>query len=188
MATDDLPSPELLRKLLSYDPEIGALTWLPRTPDMFPDKGRPRDKMCAAWNKQFAGKQAFTSKKMKGHLFGSIFDRDYQTHRVIWAIVHGEWPENQIDHINGDPADNRIGNLRKVTNAENNRNRARTGRNTSGVVGVYWCKVKSKWFARIWVNQRGIRLGFFATFEEACAARKAAEEKYGFHPNHGRAA
>jgi hypothetical protein len=107
-------------------------------------------------------------------------------HRVIWAIVYGEWPE-QVDHINGNRADNRIANLRAATSASNSRNMARSRLNSSGVSGVRWNRVEQRWHVVICAaaNQRKF-IGQFKTFEDAVAARKEAEQQFGYHPNHGR--
>ena len=43
-------------------------------------------------------------------------------HHVVWAVCKGRWPEQQIDHVNGDKRDNRIENLREVNGSENNLN------------------------------------------------------------------
>jgi len=110
----------------------------------------------------------------------------YKAHRVCWLLYHGRMPSGQIDHINGDPSDNRIKNLRVVSNAENGKNQKRHCKNTSGCTGVYWYKASSKWQAEIMVDGRHIHLGYFTDFEDAVSARKRAERKYGFHLNHGR--
>lgn len=111
--------------------------------------------------------------------------RYYKLHRVIWLIVHGEWPD-QIDHINGVRDDNRLINLRAVTCSENSLNQAINSRNTSGDMGVYWHKNISRWLASIKINNRQRHLGSFSNKEDAIKARKYAEKEYGFHQNHGR--
>jgi hypothetical protein len=110
--------------------------------------------------------------------------REYKAHRLIWLLVHKAWPENQIDHIDGNGLNNRIENLRDVTNAENARNRKKQKNNESGHTGVR--RERGKWRAVIEVSGREIYLGLFINLEEAVAARKAAEAKYGFHANHGK--
>lgn len=88
-------------------------------------------------------------------------------------------------HINHNPVDNRLGNLRLVTSAENNRNVPLRKANTSSVCGVNWHKLRCKWRAYIRTSGKHLHLGMFDNFEDAVSARKAAEVKYGFHPNHG---
>jgi hypothetical protein len=100
--------------------------------------------------------------------------------------MYGEWPNHEIDHINGDSLDNRICNLRDVTSQGNNRNMSLAKTNTSGVCGVRYKKDRSKWVALITLNNRQTHLGYYQDFFEAVCARKSAERKYGFHENHGR--
>lgn len=97
--------------------------------------------------------------------------------------MHGVDPDD-IDHINGDPSDNRLENLRNVSHEVNGRNLARRKNNTSGVTGV--SRHGSKWVARICPSRRTIYIGIFDSFDDAVAARRAAEVKYGYHPNRGR--
>lgn len=185
---ENLPSIDTLRLLLRYEPETGRLFWRERPVSMFADGGHSAAHCAAKWNAKFAGKEALAALNKRGYLVGSIFNGDVTAHRAIWAIVHGEWPQRQVDHINGNRTDNRISNLRLVTNAENSRNAARSRNNSSGVTGVHWFKKSGKWQASIMVNKRSLHIGLFTDFEDAVAARKAAEAKHGFHKNHGRVA
>ena len=181
------PSPELLRKLLRYEPDTGKLFWQERTPDVFTvTPGRASDLKCKMWNTRWAGKEAFTADKGNGYKHGRIFGENYYTHRVIFAIVNGHWPRDCIDHINGDMADNRICNLRAATRSENARNQKMYSTNTSGVVGVVWDKSIGKWAPQIQAGGCNIKLGYFADKSEAIAVRKAAEIEFGYHANHGR--
>lgn len=107
-------------------------------------------------------------------------------HRVAWALHYGEWPDGQIDHINGDKADNRLDNLRVVTAQGNAKNRPLRSDNTSGHVGVYWVTETKQWMAQIKVDGRQVTIGRYKTFEDAVVARKKAEEVHGYHANHGR--
>ncbi|WP_158235398.1 HNH endonuclease [Caulobacter sp. FWC2] len=114
-----------------------------------------------------------------------INGRDYRAHRIIWLIQTGEWPANDIDHINGARDDNRWVNLRDVSGFENHRNKIISPRNTSGVNGIHYEKARKKWQVRIKSEGRSIALGRFDTLEEAIAARAAADAKHGFSPRHG---
>lgn len=185
MTAKNLPSPELLRKLLRYEPDTGKLYWRERTPDMFVDGKRSAEWCCKSWNIRFSGKEAFTAFR-NGYLYGSIFCRSYSAHRVIWAIYFGEWPLDDIDHINGGRSDNRIKNLRSVARSENMKNKKLPLNNTSGVMGVFWANLEKRWYAQITCDGKLKHLGKFLNKDDAIAARKAAEVKYGFHANHGR--
>jgi len=181
MTDTDLPTPETLRKLLSYDPDTGLLTWKRRPIEMFPNEWASK-----SWNTKFCGKHAFLSDHSKGYKQGMIFNKLYLAHRVVYAIYYGIWPTAQIDHINGDKLDNRIANLRDVTNAENARNTKKYSNNTSGYTGVSWDSTVGKWRSSIWVQNKNCHLGFFTDIEDAIASRASANIKYDYHANHGR--
>ena len=112
--------------------------------------------------------------------------KDYLAHRLIWLYLNGKFPDNTIDHVNGDRLDNRIENLRDVTHQENHKNRQKPCTNTSGHMGVCWNKAREKWHAQI--NVDGVRkhLGCFNILEDAVAVRQAASIEHGYHKNHGR--
>lgn len=175
-------NPSLLRELLSYDRQTGVLTWLNRNESYFTTK-----KAHAVWNGKYSGKQAFTFRDRNGYFKGQIFGRLYFAHRVIWGIEYGEWPDSEIDHINGCPDDNRIENLRSVSREENVKNRSMNVSNRSGHIGVYWCKELKLWRARIGTGP-GSHLGHFRLKEDAIQARKIAQAERGYHENHGREA
>ena len=177
-----MTDPKMLRKLLNYNPETGELTWKERTADMFATDGQ-----MIGWNARYAGKPALTADTGRGYRQGGILGIRYRAHRVAWAMHYGEWPQ-VIDHENGVKDDNRIVNLRSVTQSENMRNAAMYDTNTSGHVGVYWNKGGSKWVSYISQNSKLVYLGSFTKKDDAIAARKAAEKKYGYHPTHGRVA
>jgi hypothetical protein len=184
--TKELPSPELLRKLLRYEPETGELYWRERTPDMFPRGKQTALHNCSIWNGRFAHKPAFTSTTKWGYRQGSVFNKKLTGHRVAWAIQHGAWPSHEIDHINGVRDDNRLANLRDVTSSENGRNSRKPAHNTSGSVGVSWCESRGKWVAYIRTNGKVVNLGRFSQKVDAIAMRRSAELEHGYHPNHGR--
>lgn len=175
---------EMLYQLLICDPIAGTLTWKPRPASMFKTL---RD--CQTWNDLYAGQETFKTKDAEGYHWGK-FNRGapFRAHRIVWAMTTGSWPKEQIDHINGDKTDNRFANLREATDLQNRRNMKRPHTNKSGVCGVCWHKGDQKWVVQISHAGKRIRLGGFASLSDAASARKAAEIKYGYHPNHGRIA
>lgn len=182
-----LPAPTLLRELLHYEPETGKLYWKSRDISMFRDGAWTAEHRWKAWNSTWANKEAFTAIDHRGYHEGTLLSRVYRAHRIVWALVHGEWPTDQIDHLNGNGLDNRIINLRVVPNRLNGKNLKRSKRNTSGVTGVSWQANMSKWSASIHYDGKSIHLGYFSDINDAAAARKSAEAIYEYHPNHGRA-
>ncbi|MAN98520.1 MAG: HNH endonuclease [Roseovarius sp.] len=175
-------TPEILREILRYEPKTGLLFWRERPQRFFRNY-----RSCRSWNGKFAGTEALNSANDRGYKCGNIFAKHYASHRVVWAIVHGEWPTEQVDHINGDRADNRIENLRAVSSCENNQNRQIPSNNSSGQMGVSWHKSQRKWCASITVAGQRSHLGHFNCITAAKCARIAAEAKHRFHSNHGRA-
>lgn len=181
-------TPELVRELIEYCPLTGALTWKSRGPEHFNCSTQSAEHSAKIWNSRNAGQPALSTKNGNGYLHGAIFGQTVTAHSVAWVIHHGAWPEHGIDHEDGDRLNNRIKNLRDVPDAENAKNQKRNRRNTSGVTGVSYFHRTKKWVAMIKGDGKVRNLGYFRTIEEAAAARKAAEKKYGFHPNHGRVA
>lgn len=175
---------EELRKLIHYEPDTGKLYWKHRDVSMFSHTQMPFHHYYL-WNKKYANKEIGTVGD-SGYIRIGLLGRKYQAHRVMWALHYGEWPKDQIDHINGVKLDNRIVNLRVVTNSENSKNTPMRSNNKSGVNGVYRSKNGKKWISEIKVNRKKIHFGTFENFEDAVAVRKAAEIQYGFHENHGR--
>lgn len=174
---------DLARKLLRYEPETGKLFWLPRPVEFFDALGDWK-----MWNTRYAGAEAFTAYASGGYHTGAILGVTYRAHRVAWLIQTGDWPEGQIDHINGRCDDNRFANLRIATVSENQRNKALLRNNKSGVNGVHWCKRSQKWRASARVNGRHLSLGYFVNFEDAKFARQHANIKNGFTDRHGASA
>lgn len=181
MAVKALPSQEALRQLLRYDPDTGRLYRLPKDPSMFPtDDPRGAAWSAAAYNAANAGKEAFTAKDRRGYLHGKVGGVKYQAHRIIWKLVHGVDPD-QVDHINGNPSDNRLVNLRACTSAENARNYKKRNSGVSKYRGVSWVVRDERWVASINVAGRG-RISLGGHPDEEAAARaydKAARELHG---------
>ena len=171
---------DFLRECLTYEEASGKLFWKKRPLAHFANTNA-----CGTWNSKYAGTTA-GSPNIKRRWSTKIGGELYQNHRLAWALCYGTWPKEQIDHINGDPEDNRISNLRDVSNTENQRNVKRKSNNTSGVNGVSWHKRDRVWCATIRANGRQKHIGQFLSFQQAAVARKAAERECGYHANHGR--
>lgn len=155
-----------LKKQLSYCPKKGVFTWI-------------------------ISKKGCSVGRIAGGCAGHIYKRIrvngilYYQHRLAWLYVYGVNPNGEVDHINHNPLDNRICNLREVSHTENHKNRGASPRNTSGFVGVYSHAPSGKWRSCIKINGKQKHLGLFHKKYDAVMARISAEEKYGFHRNHG---
>lgn len=147
----------LLRKLFDYDPHTGVVTRL----------------VCTA-NRHTPGEQVGYL-AARGYLQAGVFATKYYLHRLIWMWVYGTWPVNKIDHVNRVRSDNRLINLREVSNAENCHNTSRQTRNWSGYTGVAWDKNRCLWLAQITVSGRHFHLGRYSTPAEASVAYQAAK-------------
>lgn len=148
---------EVLKQLLEYDDRTGVFV-----------RRSGRNEGCIAGG-------------LKGRYVNILINRKmYQAHRLAWLYVTGEWPENHIDHINGDKHDNRFTNLRAATHSENKRNCSKSKANTSGFKGVDWARSESKWRARIKKQGKSHFIGYFDNPADAFAAYcKAAQELHG---------
>tara|TARA_R110000850_G_scaffold29148_2_gene80695 strand:+ start:473 stop:973 length:501 start_codon:yes stop_codon:yes gene_type:complete len=109
----------------------------------------------------------------------------FRAHRLAWLYITGCHPTEQIDHINGNRSDNRIKNLREVSQLNNNRNRGINSNNTSGFTGVTFDKSTGKWIAQIEVKGFNHLIGRFINKSDAVKARVEKEIELGFHINHG---
>lgn len=151
---------ERLLELCAYDPETGLLTWR-------------KSKGAAKGGKPVGGVH-----RVKGYGEACIDGEDFQTHRLIWFYVYGEWPRGEIDHINGKRDDNRIVNLRDVPSGINRQNqRAPHRRKRIGLLGAHYNKASGKWAAAICVNYKQMHLGLFETAEEAHQAYLTVKRK-----------
>jgi hypothetical protein len=156
---------ERVRELLDYFPDTGEFVW------------RRRRTNSRFWNTRYAGKIA-GHRYPRGYLTLAIDGRAILVHRLAWAYVHGVWPLFDIDHINGDPSDNRIENLREADGRQNGFNQGLRKSNTSGIKGVSWAANAGKWQATMRIHGKATYLGRFPTKEEAAAAYAAASAKH----------
>lgn len=112
-----------------------------------------------------------------GYVMMNVSKRKVLAHRMAWLWVYGYLPNAEIDHINGNKADNRISNLRIASRCENQMNVAITVANTSGIKGVCYNKLASKWQAYIQANNKRHYLGLFSSKENAAEAYRVAEKQ-----------
>jgi hypothetical protein len=146
-----------LRRILGYNPGTGIFTWH------------------ASSNRRIRkGQIAGCLSSSDGYWKIGVDGRSYLAHRLAWLHVYGHWPEHQIDHIDGNRANNRIENLRVATHSQNMHNSGSRRNNTSGLKGVDWYEPTHKWRARIWVDGKQLYLGHFDDKESAYAARNEA--------------
>ena len=168
-----------IKRLFTYDANTGLLYW----------NKRPLSDFISAhamdtWNTRYSGKEA--GRDSQGYRGVRVDGKEYAGHRIIWAHIQEQWPDKQIDHINGKRSDNRLINLRLVTAAENRRNARTHTRNTSGHTGVSLNKRTGKYVAYICKDSHLKHIGSFSNLSDAVTARKSAEKYHGFHKNHGR--
>lgn len=149
---------ERLRTELSYDPETGKFMWL----------GMRRN---TAASNRTAG-----SLRSDGYIDIHVAGRRYRAHRLAWLYVHGRWPDNNLDHIDGDPSNNRISNLRDVPHQWN----AQNTKKPSGI--EFRPENPLKYRVRLWIDGRAKTVGSFASLAEAEAAREAAKQAH--HPGY----
>lgn len=109
----------------------------------------------------------------------------YAAHRIAWKIEFSDPGAMQVDHINHIRNDNRISNLRLVTNKDNCRNISISKRSKTGFVGVLWRESAKRFRSHIMIDGKEIHLGYSKTLVDAVIKRIKANEKYGFHENHG---
>ena len=200
MAKLFLPSVAHMRQLFSYDAQTGVFLWRERDESLFTgSRFVSPETRCKTWNGLHAGQRPYRCKTVTGYVnlkvAGSVLrtlgypqaraHEYFMEHRVAFAMHFGEWPVRQVDHINGDRLDSRIANLRLVTCSQNQHNKPIPSNNTSGHLGVH-SLANGKWAARIFSNGKNVYLGTFARYEDAVHARQEANDKYGYHPNHGR--
>ena len=147
-----------LTTLLHYDPETGIFTQKMRW-----------------WNREPGDRVGGMTPQ--GYWYVGVGGKQYPAHRLAWFYVYGEWPTDDIDHINRVRDDNRWCNLRATTRSKNLHNSPR--RKASGVKGVYWSNRDKSWRASIDVDYVKHNLGSFKDEQDAISARRFAEQLFG---------
>lgn len=154
----ELPSQARIKELLRYDPNTGLFTWAQsRGPNI-------------------AGTQAGWVHKT-GYIYIGIDGKAYKAHRVAWVFVHGDAPQGLLDHVDRNPQNNRIANLREVSEHQSNQNKRLYKNNRAGVKGIGWQANARKWRVRIQANGHVHHLGTYETFDAAVKAREAGEQR-----------
>lgn len=183
---------EYVKEALEYDPETGIFKWRLDRPDHhFKDwRGRNGFIRNISPDRVAGNLQQPTERNPCSYIVIGLSEKLYRAHRLAWLYVYGDWPSEDVDHINLDTTDNRIENLRLSLDKLNHRNRSRYKNNTSGISGVSFHAKLNKWQAegQQVIDGKRVRhyLGVFASFFDACAARKSWELRFGYSENHGK--
>ena len=149
-------TPQEVRTVFAYTPENGRLLWNIAT--------------CKTQTGDVAGGLA------NGYMQVKYKQRKYMVHRIIWCYVHGDWPKQMIDHIDGDRSNNRIENLRDVSNAKNQYNRHSLNKNNStGHMGIMYRKRGDAYIVQITVLGAKKYIGYYKHLPDAIVARQNAE-------------
>jgi hypothetical protein len=161
---------KLARDELSYDPDTGEFRWLNVRRGV-------RHGEIAGWVDE------------RGYVRIQLNKKSYRAHRLAWLLMKGELPSppnDQIDHINGNTADNRFCNLRKASNQQNTMNCRAKKTTAHGIKGVWLDARRNRWIARIMLQGRSKYLGSFQSAEDAHRAYcVAANQLFGKFARHG---
>ena len=128
-----------------------------------------RTKIPGNYRKNCIGNR-FGNRHKKGYWHGTILGKKYLEHRLIWLYHYGEWPKDQLDHINGIRDDNRIENLRECDNSENQYNRKSSSKSSSRYKGVSWYPNYNKWLVNYTLDKKKVFVGYFDDEFEAAKA------------------
>ena len=158
----DLITQDQLKTQVSYDPETGVFMRI------------------KFHGKQISGKPLGTLMRW-GYVQCRIMGNTYLMHRIAWLYVYGQYPQGEVDHINGVRSDNRIVNLRDVSHKQNQENQKLIIRNSSGYRGVSWTEHAKKWRAYVCHHDDRQHLGYFDSVEEAAAIAKEARNRLFTH-------
>jgi hypothetical protein len=157
-----------LRLVLSYDKTTGVF-----------------ERLIKVNRNSVIGEEVGSVNRVNGYRYIRIDGRAYLHHRLAWFYVHGQWPDDQIDHIDGNRLNNSVVNLRPASSKQNRENRELSTSNKTGYRGVFYRKDKDKYRASVKHNGKSQHLGYFNTAEEAAVVAKNARARLFTH-DHGR--
>lgn len=166
MQSNNTISQARLKELLSYNPDTGLFTWVTKY-----------------GSHAVIGKIAGSLHTASGYWTIRLDKKLYKAHRLAWLYIHGQMPDCPIDHINHNRNDNRLSNLRLAVRGDLDNGQNRKGvnsNNTTGFLGVTFCKSTGRYRAQIICNRKRIPIGRYKTPEEAHAAYMA--KKLELHP------
>ena len=177
---------ELVKEFLDYNPETGVFTWKERDIKYFKESKKGGIKNFTPewsqkkWNTRYAG-QVAGCEKPDGYRIINIFKQRNYAHRLAWLYIYGEWPKQDIDHIDGNPRNNRISNLRDISRSLNGQNQKKAQkRSKSGLLGACWCPRDEVWVSQIFADGRRHFLG---NFQDKYSAHEAyIQAKRRLHP------
>ena len=153
---------EYLRSILSYNKKNGVFTW----------------KITLSKRRSAGSVAGF---KNEGRIKIGIDNNDYMAHRLAWLYIKGEWPEFEIDHKDGNKANNKWGNLRHATSSQNQRHKGIQANNKTGYKGVCFDNKRQKFLATINKTVNGkkkhFHIGHYNTSQEASEAYIIAAKK-----------
>ena len=150
---------EIIKRFLDYDPETGVFTWI----------------ISPKYN-IYAGTRAGLTTKRGCRVIGVAGFGQVKEHHLVWLYVFGRWPyyDKVIDHINGNPQDNRFSNLREVSRSVNSQNMRM---HREGRAAIHFDKSRKKWMSYINSNGKRTYLGRFVDKRDAEKAYFEAKQK-----------
>lgn len=162
-------NPNRLRELLAYCPETGLFTWRQVRGGKSP--GDLAGSVCHAQGKSYIRIR--------------LDDELIMAHRLVWLYVYGVWPDDELDHEDGDGTNNRLLNLIPADRLQNNKNASLRKDSKTGIPGV---NAMPNGKFQVTIRHRGVAnyLGTAETLDAAARMRKVAQEKFNFHPTHGK--
>jgi len=157
--TDKIISQARLKELLEYNADTGVFIWVSA-------RGGRLQGSTAGYN------------DTRGYVKISADGAKHWAHRLVWLYMFGKWPKYNIDHIDRNPRNNALSNLRDIPQSFNSFNCGIKKNNTSGYAGVSKDARRNKWAAYIMVNRKKISCGYHTNLDDAVKARKIAEKKH----------